>query len=626
MQLYSGPSEQFIEKAITNEIAFTLRENFRRYLGYFPSQSESRSWLISLKDLAFSMQTGQLEDTGILVEYRLPMSSKRLDAMITGVGEDHRERAVIVELKQWQAAYKCRIDDCVTLSEGDLTRIHPHPSRQAGSYAEYLKGAHTAFYCDTGDDYVELNACSFLHQANSKNCGDLLDPSYNTTLSTYPLFTGDERTTLEEFLKSRLGAGDGRPVLQRVLKSRYMPSKKLLDHVAEIIDGNRVFTLLDEQLVAFNLVRSKIRELARTTNKAVVLVVGGPGTGKSVIAVRVLADLAREGRNVVHCTGSKAFTTNLRARVDRHAAVVFKYFNSFVEEEPNTVDVVVADEAHRLRANSNDRFHRKSTKTQIFEILDAAKVSLFLLDDNQVVRPGEVGTPELIRESARTAGAELYEITLEGQYRCSGSESYLRWLDHIFDLGGDPDISWRDEYDFEICDNPQELEKKVRARFEEGHSSRLVAGFCWPWSKPNSDGSLVPDVQIGGWRRPWNRKETGSLPPQKHPYTIWATKDQGIDEVGCIYSAQGFEFDYCGVIVGNDLVWRANKNDWAGLKENSYDSVVKKSQNLKRHLCNTYRVLLSRGMLGTYVCFLDSDTRLHFESMLGSKSLTEESE
>lgn len=620
MQLYSGSSAHFIEKAIDNEIAFTLRENFRRYLGYLPSPSESRSWLVSLKDLAFSMRTAQLENTGILVEYRLPMTSKRLDAMITGVGDDKRDRAVIIELKQWQSAYRCDVDDCVTLSKGDLSRIQPHPSRQAGSYAEYLKGTHTAFYSDDPGDHVELEACSFLHQANSKHCGDLLDPSYHSTLAAYPLFTGDRREVLEKYLQRRLKAGDGRPVLQRVLRSRYMPSKKLLEHVAEIIEGNPVFTLLDEQLVAFNIVKSNIRELSRTTDKAVVLVVGGPGTGKSVIAVRVLADLAKEGLNVVHCTGSKAFTTNLRARVDRRSAVVFKYFNSFVEEDPNNLDVVIADEAHRIRESSNDRFRRKSTKSQIREILDAAKVALFLLDDNQVVRPGEVGTPQLIRESARSVGAQLYEVKLQGQYRCSGSESYLRWLDYVFDLGGDPDNSWREEYDFEICDSPEELERKVRDRFEHGYSSRLVAGFCWPWSKPNSDGSLVPDVQIGQWKRPWNRKEVGNPPPHKHPYTMWATGHEGINEVGCIYSAQGFEFDYCGVIIGADIVWREKMDDWIPQRDKSYDSVVKKSPDLRRHLCNTYRVLLSRGMLGTYVCFLDTETRQYFERMLGLRA------
>lgn len=616
MQLYSGASEGFIPKAISNEIAHILRESFHRHLGYYPGDSETKSWLISLKDLAFSMQTAKLEDTGIMVEYKLPQSSKRLDAMILGVGEDSRERGVIVELKQWQAAYTCGIEDCVVFSPGDKKHIKAHPSRQAGNYAIHLTGMHPAFYDDNVGTPADIAACSFLHQANTRNCGDLLADEYSATLSEYPLFTGDKREDLETFLRLRVGHGDGRPLLQRVIDARYMPSKSLLRHVAEMIEGNPVFTLLDEQLVAYNMVKSAVRKFEKSQGKAVVLVIGGPGTGKSVVAVRLLADLARDGRNIVHCTGSKAFTTNLRAQVGRKASAVFKYFNSFAQEEPETIDVLVADEAHRIRKSSNNRFRKVSDKPQVDELVAAAKVSVFLLDDHQVVRPEEVGTPDLIRETAKASGAELYEVRLEGQYRCAGSESYLKWLDHVFDLGGEKDLSWKEDYEFRIVDSPHQLEALIHDKSAAGASARLVAGFCWPWSDPQKDGSLLPDVEIGNWNRPWNRKAKGSEPDHKHPYTIWATQAAGLHEIGCIYSVQGFEFDYCGVIVGPDLQWR---ECWTSVKEESRDTVVKRSKDLTRHLCNTYRVLMSRGMKGTYVHFLDVPTRKHFEEMLSIK-------
>jgi DUF2075 family protein len=619
MQLYAGASEGFIPKAISNEIAHVLRESFHRQLGYYPGDSETKSWLISLKDLAYSMQSAKLGDTGIIVEYKLPQSSKRLDAMLLGIGEDGRDRGVIVELKQWQAAYSCGVEDCVTLSRGDRKYTKLHPSRQAGNYATYLSGMHPVFYDDNGGNAADIMACSFLHQANSRDCGDLLDAEYQTTLSDYPLYTGDRREDLEAYLSLNVGRGDGRPLLQRVMDARYMPSKQLLRHVADMIEGNPVFTLLDEQLVAYNMVRSAVRRLEKTTGRAVVLVIGGPGTGKSVIAVRLLADLARDGRNIVHCTGSKAFTTNLRAKVGRKASAVFKYFNSFAREEPGTIDVLVADEAHRIRNSSNNRFRKVSDKAQVNELIDAAKVSVFLLDDHQVVRPEEVGTPALIRETAIAAKAEVFEVRLEGQYRCAGSESYLKWLDHMFGLGGEKDLSWKDDYEFRIVDSPHQLESLIHDKAAAGASARLVAGFCWPWSKPNKDGSLVEDVEIGNWKRPWNRRETGSEPPHKHPYTIWATQDAGLGEVGCIYSAQGFEFEYCGIIVGPDLVWRSKDGGWTGVKSESHDTVVKRSKDLTRHLCNTYRVLLSRGMRGTYVHFLDIPTRKHFEEMLEIK-------
>jgi hypothetical protein len=311
-----------------------------------------------------------------------------------------------------------------------------------------------------------------------------------------------------------------------------MPSKKLLDHVAAIVEGHPSFSLLDEQLVAYNIVTSKVKELERRAGKAVVLVLGGPGTGKSVIAVRLLAELARTGRNVVHATGSKAFTTNLRAKVGRQASGFFKYFNSFTEQRPDSIDVLIADEAHRIRKTSRDRFHPRVEQDQIFELMDAANVSVFLLDHHQVVRPGEVGTPALIREAARGYGAELYEIELRGQFRCSGSESYLGWLDSVFELGGDNDLGWRDDYEFRICSSPSEMEALIRQKAAQGETAQLVAGFCWPWSDPDSEGALVPDVKLGDWQRPWNRRAKGSPPAARHPYTIWATQPAGLDEIG----------------------------------------------------------------------------------------------
>ena len=439
MQLYSGVSTHFVTQAIGNQIAYALADNFRRYFGYTPSDSEVKSWNNSLRDMAYVIRDAQLGESGVMVEYRLPMSSKRLDVMVTGNGFDDQQRAVIVELKQWDRAYKCGIEDCVIWAPTDHSP-HLHPSRQAGSYAEYLQGAHTAFYSDTGDDFVHLNACSFLHNANSRACGDLFDAEYSPTLEQYPLFTGDMKEALQEYLFEQVGAGDGRNVLARVLQSRYLPSRRLLDHIAAMVEGNPIYQLLDEQLIAFNTVISKIHQFQQQAGKAVIMVRGAPGTGKSVIAMRIISEMAKEGRNVVHCTGSKAFTTNLRAQVGSRASVAFKYTTSFVEEEPNTLDVLVVDEAHRIREKSDVWYlPKKGVGPQVDEMVDVAKVSVFLLDENQVVRPGEVGTPRLIREAAQRKKTELFEFELEGQFRCSGSEGYLRWLDHVLGLGAEPD-------------------------------------------------------------------------------------------------------------------------------------------------------------------------------------------
>ena len=623
MQLYTGISSQFIELVEKSQIEYIIENSFKKQIGYSPSPSEVNSWKNSLKAMSYVIKDTGLDDLGVIVEYMLPYSSSRLDIMLTGKNHFEKPNAVIIELKQWEKAYYKGINDCVEVFPNNPLL---HPSAQAGGYAEYLEDVHTAFYeSDENPEPVNLEACSFLHNARRNSCGDLNSVVFVDILSKYPMFTGDMSDELVNFLSERVGNGEGEAVLDKVLQSSYRPSKKLLENVSRIIKGNPVFQLLDEQKIVFNAILSLVKDPKLRESKAAVIVVGGPGTGKSVIAVNLLAELAKENYNVMHCTGSAAFTTNLRAQVGSKGTRIFRYFNSFSKVDYNNFDVLIADEAHRIRETSNGRFTRieaKSGKSQVEELIDAAKVSLFLLDYNQIVRPGEIGTPDLIESVAKSKGIKTFKINLNTQFRCSGSESYIAWLDYVLNMGGRFDLSWKsnEEYLFEIVESPSELEKKILEKAVKGNTARLVAGFCWPWSDPRSDGSLAEDVVIGTWEKPWNRKRSrNSYNPANDPYTIWATKQEGLTQIGCIYSAQGFEFDYTGVIFGNDVIWNKESKEWIGLKENSCDPVVKRSRNdFAKLILHTYKVLLSRGMKGTYVYFLDKSTQEYFEEMLTS--------
>lgn len=623
MQLYTGVSSQFIELVDKCQIEYIIEHSFKKQMGYSPSPSEVNSWKNSLKAMSYVIKDTGLVDLGVIVEYILPYSSSRLDIMLTGNNHFGKPNAVIIELKQWEKAYYKGINDCVEVFPNNPLL---HPSAQAGGYAEYLKDMHTAFYeSDENPELVNLEACSFLHNARRNSCGDLNNVVFADILSKYPMFTGDMSNELVNYLSEFIGNGEGEAVLNKVLQSSYRPSKKLLENVSRIIKGNPVFQLLDEQKIVFNAILSLVKDPKLRESKATVIVIGGPGTGKSVIAVNLLAELAIENYNVMHCTGSAAFTTNLRAQVGSKGTRIFRYFNSFSKLDYNNFDVLIADEAHRIRETSNGRFTRieaRSGKSQVEELIDAAKVSLFLLDYNQIVRPGEIGTPELIESVARSKGIKTFKINLNTQFRCSGSESYIAWLDYVLNMGGRFDLSWKNngEYLFEIVESPSELEKNILEKAVKGDTARIVAGFCWPWSDPKNDGSLAEDVVIGTWSKPWNRKRSRNYyNPVNDPYTIWATKQEGLTQIGCIYSAQGFEFDYAGVIFGNDVIWDKELKEWIGLKENSCDPVVKKSRNdFAKLIMHTYKVLLSRGIKGTYVYFLDKSTKEYFEEMLTS--------
>lgn len=615
MHLYSGSSTDFIADSTRNRIAGMLEDSFFQHFRYRPSQSEVRSWQNSLRAMSSVVDLAGLDDHGVAVELQLPLSSKRLDVMLTGHDADATPQSVIVELKQWESALPSDIEDCVVVFLGGRERDVLHPSRQVGNYERYLLDVHTAF----NDGSIGLSSCSYLHNQRRDSVGALTAERYASLIARYPLFSGDDVDELSEFLRAQLANGEGLPVLDQVLKGRYRPHKRLLDHTARVIRREPAYILLDEQQVAFNHILGRVRERQRRTDKTVFLIRGGPGTGKSVIAVNLLAELSAEGFGTKHATGSKAFTENLRRTVGSRAAVQFGYFNGFAKEEPDQLDAIICDEAHRIRETSNSRFTRKEQRSgvpQVEELMSIAKTSVFFIDDLQIVRPGEVGSSELIRDAAQRLGIEVIEHELEAQFRCGGSDSYMAWVDNTLDLRRNPQQTWdpSEEFDFDILETPQELESIVRARAAEGFTSRLTAGFCWRWSDPLPDGSLVRDVTLGEWSMPWNaRPDAGRLAKGIPKSNYWASDPGGVEQVGCVYTAQGFEYDYAGVIMGRDLVWRPRRG-WVGQPEFSHDSVVKRAAkddldrftDLVRH---TYRVLLTRGLRGCYVLVEDDQTR-----------------
>lgn len=623
MRLYSGSSEQFIEDTTQNQIADKLRQSFLNHFRYRPPEQEVRSWQNSLKDMALLLSGSKLTDHGVILEYQLPQTSKRLDFLVCGKDDAMRDNAVIVELKQWEKCDQAEGENEVTTFVGGTMREVLHPSAQANQYRMYLQDNHTAFY--DGVDPVVLSSCSYLHNYRYVPSDPLLDPRFRDLLGICPLFSKDEVSRIKDFLIKRLRSGEGLEVLRRVEESKYRPSRKLMEHVGNIIKGNSEYILLDDQLVVYDKIMAWAKNGFHDRRKAAIIVKGGPGTGKSVIAINLMADLLLKGYNAQYATGSKAFTETLRKIIGPRGSVQFKYFNSYMDAETNAVDVLVADEAHRIRKNSNNMYTPKAERRdtpQVDELLRAAKVSVFFIDDDQVVRPDEIGSVQYIREAAERNDCTVLEYQLEAQFRCAGSDGFVNWVNNTLGIRKTANILWQgnEGFDFRIFSSPEELEAAIRRKASEGHSARMTAGFCWPWSHPNSDGTLVDDVRIGEYRRPWNAKHDAKKLAKGIPKAqLWAHDPNGIDQVGCVYTAQGFEFDYVGVIFGLDLRYDLDAQRWVGDKTNSFDSVVKKSRDRFTDLVkNTYRVLLTRGMKGCYVYFMDKDTERFVRSRMES--------
>lgn len=620
MILYSGTSQQFIQDTIQNQIAEKLKQAFFYHLRYNPSPGEVNSWRNSLKAICMIFQYANLIDHGVILEYQLPLSSLRLDCLICGKDSSLVDNAIIIELKQWDKCKDADGENEVTTWVGGSLKEVLHPSVQVGRYKSYLQDVHTAFY---EENPISLFACTYLHNYNYYSADIIFSKKFEKALVDYPLFTADDVEKLKGYLSTKLQKGDGIDVLKRIEQSKYRPSRKLMDHVGNVIKGVPSYTLLDEQQVVYDKVFSFAREGFHDKQKATLIIRGGPGTGKSVIAINLMADLLLKGYNAHYATGSRAFTQTLRKIIGTRGSVQFKYFNSYMDVEPNTLDVLICDEAHRLRTSSNNRYtpkKKKSNETQIDEIIRAAKVSVFFIDDDQVVRPGEIGSVAYIKEAADKNKCKVFEYELDIQFRCSGSDAFVNWINNTLGIKRTANVLWdlKEEFDFKIFNSPDALEAAIREKSAKGFTARMTAGFCWPWSLPDDNGNLEDDVVIGRYKRPWNAKPESKKLAKGIPLSnLWAYDPNGINQIGCIYTAQGFEFDYVGVIIGNDLTYDFETQSWKGNPENSADSVVKRSKDQFLQLTkNTYRVLLSRGMKGCYVYFLDKETEKFFKTRL----------
>jgi hypothetical protein len=407
MRLYSGTTAGLIEDTTKNRIATKLADAFFHEFRFQPGPSEVNSWRNSLRAVSQVFQKGDLLNNGVILEFQLPLTSRRLDCLVTGRNDWSRENAVVVELKQWDKCQDAGGPNEVATWVGGNLRDVLHPSAQVGQYKTYLEDVHTAFDPDSG---IQLNACSYLHNYSYEPSDVLFADRFKSLLESFPLFTGDDVDKLIGFLRPRVANGDAGEIVKTIEQSRYKASRKLLDHVGAVVKGNSQYILLDEQLIVYNRVLQAATDGVDGKKKRVIIVKGGPGTGKSVIAMNLLGDLSAKGLNTHYVTGSRAFTTTIREIVGSRASQQIKYFNGYANAGYNEIDIMVCDEAHRIRKTSNSRFTpraKRSNSPQISELINASKTAVFFIDDDQVVRPSEIGSSDYIRAYAEQIGCTI---------------------------------------------------------------------------------------------------------------------------------------------------------------------------------------------------------------------------
>lgn len=630
MRLYQDSSTQLIDDIKNNRLTYKIEKSFIEYYGHRPSTGELNSWNNSFQFVKNELEANNLFNIWVVIEYELPYSAKRIDVILLGKGSDSLNNIVIIELKQWSKVQLSPIEGTIKTYVGNGIRSEPHPSLQVSGYYYYLKDFMEIF----SNDSYNLYGCVYCHNYSpgySQNEDSLLNPVFDKYLKHFPLFAREDFQRFGEYLKEKLSNGDGFKIYNDFITSDIRPSKKLVDYTSDILRNQRVFSLIDDQILANNAIISCAKKASKSRKKSVIIVSGGPGTGKSVIALNAMAELLSIGLKVYHATGSKTFTSSLQKIVSsgkiKGARNLFLYFNSFSRTVGNDIDVLIADEAHRLRKSSNNRFtkrERMSDIPQIEELINVAKVSVFFIDEYQAVRPEEVGSIKLIEDTARKFDSDIYKFTLKSQFRCSGSDGYLNWIDSMLNINdtGNEFLTREEKMKFRIVNSPDELRDTVdNLNKENENSARMLAGFCWPWSDPNPDGTLNDDIIIGDFKATWEFKTPNKTQfttnPKTSPWNLWPIDHECSDQVGSIYTVQGFEFDYIGLIWGNDLVYDYNIHDWVGKPENSKDSVIRRDkEHFTEHVKNIYRTLLTRARYGVYVYFIDKDTENFVKSRI----------
>jgi uncharacterized protein len=633
MIIYQDTVEQFVLDVRHNRLTNIMAAHFFNRFGRRPGLAEEASWQNSMPRVKDVIEVAELKENFICLEYEVPYNQCRIDCLLFGKGLNEEANVVLIELKQWTKVIPLEEEGNfeekyeVETFTGGGSKIVAHPSQQVKGYENYLKGFVVEF---EQKPPLAIFSCAYCHNYSRNSDDGLFNPIYQKIVDEFPIYTREDVVKLGNRIKQLLAKGNGFEVFNRFMNSPLRPSKKLLDNVARIVNNEVVFSLLNEQIVAKNLIWAKVKRAEKEKEKSVIIVHGGPGTGKSVIAINILADAAKKGKKIFYGCKSKPFLEGLKKLVGKDGELLFSNLYRFLPNKvkENELDLLLIDEAHRIETNGIHRFMKAEDRTdmpQVDQLIRCAKTAVFFIDDKQNVRSQEIGNSNLIKESAERMNTAISESTLLTQYRCMGSNDYLVWLEGILGYTDDKKILSKNEiFDFQIIASPEEMYSIILKReLEKANSARMIAGFCWPWSKSlNSEGQFIKDVVIGDFAMPWETHGEITRPPKGYvKWYEWAYRPEGVKQIGCIYTAQGFEFDYAGVIIGDDLVYDKKTDSLKADIRATRDPTLKRSkQNFEMYVKNIYRTLLTRGMKGCYVYFTNKDTENYFRRFLGKKN------
>lgn len=622
MIVYSANKYLFVQDVKTGVIATKILDLLRKKGLSGGQEREFESWHNSMKFMRDIVDDSEIDDdVQIAIEYNIPQTSKRVDFIIIGADAKDKENIVIVELKQWSRAEV--VDDDMHFSVRTYVandkRIVCHPSYQAYSYSRFLNNYSQAIH----ERNIHLIPCAYLHNYLPAYKQALSAEIYKDWYTTAPFFIMDEVQQFNDFIKKyvtrKSAHGD---LLYQIENGRIRPTKSLQDALATMVRGTPVFDLLDEQAVCYDMCVRTMLQCLQDQKKRTILIQGGPGTGKSVLAVNLLMHFITCACNAAYVTKNsaprQAFLSILSQNKAENIAEISQLFRSpfgLSQVPANSYDCLIVDEAHRLVKKMYGDWHGEN---QVKECINASLLSVFMLDEDQAVTTKDIGSVQEITKWCAELGSTIVmrdETKLTSQFRCNGSDAYIQFIDNLLQRNQESLAIPLSElnYDFRIFDDASSMREALRAKNAINNKARMVAGYCYDWDVKNHRGE-VDIVLPGGFQAKWN------LANDK----IWAINPRSFEEVGCIHTAQGLEFDYVGVLIGKDLTYDKSSGrvvaDKTAISRDDNSSGIRTASDAdaRRLILNTYKTLLTRGQKGCFVYCEDEALRDYFKEMVTS--------
>lgn len=472
------------------------------------------------------------------------------------------------------------------------------------------------------ENNVSINSCSYLHNLDNIYESVVDNKTLFPFIEKSPIFLKNDSKKLYEFVKKYVNKGN-RKLLYEIDNSRIRPSKNFASLMFKALKGEPIFTLDDEQATSVSTIVSETLLAIEHNRRATIIIKGGPGTGKSVVAINAMGQLLNPSNgatpcNVCYCTPNftpRALFANILMNNDYKKSAIsnlFKKMATFCKSSEFDYDCIIVDEAHRAFTWKFGNGVKRNID-MIDKIFYASRVNVFFIDEDQMVTKDDYLTIDRIKKYAEKYKSEIFEaeeLHLTSQFRCTGGENYINFINSFLGYNNLIRKYKPKNYEFKVFDSPSEMYEAIKEKQNNYPKSRLLAGYTHNWESKIDDSLFDFNLENGKFKMKWNKAT-------EIPYIL---DEEQKDRIGSIHTIQGVDMDFAGVIIGKDIIYKDGKIMFDPSKNAKTDkaSGISKADytTASKMIRNTYKVLLTRAVYGTFVYCEDEGLNNYLKSFL----------